>query len=180
MRGDVPERFLSNDYEATLEYVSVHSTPADAWPLEKISPRMSELSAPEVFKRKCQVLLAMLDEEDNAECYSTVCDSLAELLFGEDEVLVAAKDLLNNRSVTRACGGLITYVHLMFDQHEVIETDGLYSESYHPGEWVLTASQTHVRQELFQIFPELETSLSAYGPTCYPSVSVQEARLLIA
>ena len=80
LRGDVPERFLSNDYEATLEHVSVHSTPADAWPLEKISPRMSELSAPEVFKRKCQVLLAMLEEEDNAECYSTVCDSLAGLL----------------------------------------------------------------------------------------------------
>ncbi len=80
LRGDVPERFLSNDYEATLEHVSIHSTPTDAWPLEKISPRMSELSAPEVFKRKCQVLLAMLDEEDRDECYSTVCDSLAELL----------------------------------------------------------------------------------------------------
>ncbi len=106
---------------------------------------------------------------------------MSHLLFASHAILAPAKGLVNGDTVyqDQSCAP-ITYVHLMFDQHEVIETDGLYSESYHPGEWVLTASQTHVRQELFQIFPELETSLSAYGPTCYPSVSVQEARLLIA
>ena len=38
-------------------------------------------------------------------------DSLAELLFGESEVLVAAKDLVNDRSVSRMVGGTVTYVH---------------------------------------------------------------------
>ncbi len=80
LRGDAPRRFLSNVYRATLEHVSVHSVPADAWPLERISPRMSQLSALEVFMRKCQVLLAMLDEEDDDKCYSTVSDSLAGVL----------------------------------------------------------------------------------------------------
>lgn len=44
----------------------------------------------------------------------------AELLFGQDEVLVAAKDLVNGRSVVERPGGAVTYTHLLFDQHELI------------------------------------------------------------
>jgi hypothetical protein len=41
-------------------------------------------------------------------------DILAELLFGEAEVLVAARDLVNDRSIRRRAGGEVTYVHLLF------------------------------------------------------------------
>ena len=47
-------------------------------------------------------------------------DNIAELLFGEQEILVSAKDLVNDRSVTRCIGGDVTYVHLMFDRHQVV------------------------------------------------------------
>jgi len=106
---------------------------------------------------------------------------LSELLFANDAILAPAKGLVNGRTVYQdQSGAPVTYVHLLFDQHEVIEVDGLYSESYHPGEWVLNSSEEPLRQELFQLFPELETNLGAYGPTCYPSITVQEARLLKA
>ena len=80
LRGDVPKRFLSSEYEATLAHVSVHSVPADAWPLERINPRMSEFDSLEIFTRKCRVLLAVLDEEDEGEGYGTTADTLTEVL----------------------------------------------------------------------------------------------------
>jgi Hint domain len=46
-----------------------------------------------------------------------ICDSLAELLFGETEVLVAAKDLVNDQTVRVRSGGMVEYVHLLFDRH---------------------------------------------------------------
>ncbi|MGB3316719.1 MAG: Hint domain-containing protein, partial [Albidovulum sp.] len=57
----------------------------------------------------------------------------AELLFGEAEVLVAAKDLVNRNSVQIVTGGTVEYVHLLFDRHQVIYSAGLPSESYLPG-----------------------------------------------
>ncbi len=40
-------------------------------------------------------------------------DTMAELLFGEAEVLVAAKELINDSSVRIREGGEVTYVHLL-------------------------------------------------------------------
>lgn len=56
----------------------------------------------------------------------------AELLFGESEVFVAAKHLLDGKLVTRDTGGDVTYIHMMFDQHEVIFAEGAATESFHP------------------------------------------------
>ena len=39
----------------------------------------------------------------------------AQMLFGDSEVLVAAKHLLENPAVTQLDGGEVTYIHLLFD-----------------------------------------------------------------
>jgi Hint domain len=44
-------------------------------------------------------------------------DSLAGLLFGEAEVLVAAKDLVNDLSIRICAGGDVDHVHILFDRH---------------------------------------------------------------
>ena len=44
----------------------------------------------------------------------------AELLFGEAEVLSAAKHLVNGDTITTAPQNEVTYVHLLFDKHEII------------------------------------------------------------
>ncbi|WP_420011407.1 Hint domain-containing protein [Tateyamaria sp.] len=84
-----------------------------------------------------------------------VRDSLAELLFGEAEVLVAAKDLVNDHSVTRQVGGTVTYVHLMFDKHQVVFTEGLASESFLPGPQTTKSFEQEIVAEICAIFPEL-------------------------
>ncbi len=84
-------------------------------------------------------------------------DALAELLFGETEVLVAAKDLVNDRSVRRVEGGEVEYVHLLFDQHEVIFSEGLATESFLPGPPQTTHSfEAELVREICTLFPEID------------------------
>ncbi len=108
-----------------------------------------------------------------------VQDSLAELLFGEGEVLIAAKDLINDRSVTRVEGGDVTYVHVMFDQHQVIYSQGLETESFLPGPQTTSLFDSQAVQEICRIFPELDPSSGAgYSPAARRTLRHFEAQLL--
>lgn len=110
-----------------------------------------------------------------------VRDSLAELLFGEQEVLIAAKDLLNDRSVIRRYGGMVTYVHLMFDRHQVIYSEGLPTESFLPGPQTTNLFEQPVVDEICTIFPELDpTTGEGYGGAARRTLRGFEARLLMA
>lgn len=57
----------------------------------------------------------------------------ARTLFGEDDVLIAARDLVDGRRIV-TLGGLreVTYVHLMTARQEVILANGLGAETLHP------------------------------------------------
>ncbi|WP_101067915.1 choice-of-anchor L domain-containing protein [Roseovarius salinarum] len=102
----------------------------------------------------------------------------AELLFGASEVLVPAKHLIDGADVRRAAGGEVTYIHLMFDRHEIIHADGIATESFHAGDAGLTAMDAAAREELFAIFPELRSAPCRHGPTARPCLKRHEARLL--
>ena len=60
-------------------------------------------------------------------------DSLATLLFGAAEVMVAARDLVDGRLVTLLQGGLVDYVELGFEGPHVIYAHGLPTASIQPG-----------------------------------------------
>lgn len=83
-------------------------------------------------------------------------DSLAEVLFGEAEVLVAARDLVNGRSVTRREGGEVTYVHLLFDRHQVVFSEGLETESFLPGPETRKSFEREIVDEICALFPEID------------------------
>jgi len=108
-------------------------------------------------------------------------DGLAELLFGEDEVLVAAKDLLNHDGVCRVEGGQVEYVHLLFVRHQVIWSEGLPTESFLPGPQMSHSFDREVLQELVSLFPELDpTTGQGYGPAARRTLRGYEAQLLIS
>lgn len=110
-----------------------------------------------------------------------VRDSLAELLFGEGEVLVAAKDLLNDHSVIRQSGGSVTYVHLMFDKHQVIFSEGLETESFLPGPQTSECFDKPVLEEICRIFPELDPDTGqGYSSAARRTLRNYEAQLLMA
>jgi len=105
-------------------------------------------------------------------------DSLAELLFGESEVLVAAKDLVNDHSVTRVIGGSVTYVHLMFDSHQVVFSDGLATESFLPGPQTVKSMEAQIMEEICAIFPELDPITGdGYSPAARRMLKGYEATL---
>ncbi|MGR3761381.1 Hint domain-containing protein [Roseobacteraceae bacterium NS-SX3] len=108
-----------------------------------------------------------------------VRDVYAELLFGEREVLVAAKDLVNGRTVTRRPGGTVAYVHIMFDRHQVVFSEGLETESFLPGPQISNLFEGPVLDEICALFPELDPATGAgYGPAARPALKSREARLL--
>ena len=84
-----------------------------------------------------------------------VCGPRAELLFGADEVLVRALHLTGLPGVSAITVPEVTYLHMMFDRHEVVLADGAWSESFQPGERSLGGLGQDERDELFKIFPEL-------------------------
>ena len=83
-------------------------------------------------------------------------DVLAELMFGHAEVLVAAKDLVNDRSIRTVEGGEVEYVHLLFDRHQVIYSEGLETESFLPGPQTTQSFEAEIVEEICTIFPELD------------------------
>ncbi len=106
-------------------------------------------------------------------------DSLAEILFGEAEVLIAARDLVNDRSVTRREGGEVEYVHLMFDRHQVVFSEGLETESYLPGPQTSKSFEPAIVDEICAIFPEIDPETGrGYSPSVRRTLRRFEADLL--
>lgn len=102
----------------------------------------------------------------------------AELLFGEREVLMPALHLVDDKLVTRETGGDVTYIHMMFDNHEVIYADGAASESFHPGDDSLNGITGPAREELFALFPELRSNVAGYGPAARRCLKKHETQML--
>lgn len=109
-----------------------------------------------------------------------VTSSLAELLFGENEVLIAAKFLTGLPGVRQVHAKTASYVHLMFEQHEVVSAGGVWSESFQPGDYSLRGLAQETRQEVLELFPELQThaGLNAYQAARL-SLKSHEAKLLL-
>jgi len=84
-----------------------------------------------------------------------VSGARAQLWFGEDEVFVAALHLDCLDGVQQIRPEDVTYVHIMFDSHQIISGDGAWSESYQPGDTSLTGIDDDQRAELFALFPAL-------------------------
>jgi hypothetical protein len=105
-------------------------------------------------------------------------DWRAELLFGSAEVLVAARDLVNDLTVRPSPTPQLEYHHFMFDRHQIVCANGIWSESFFPGSFALRALERPARDELLGIFPELARDPSRYGALARPGLARRQAALL--
>ena len=87
-----------------------------------------------------------------------VTSELAEVMFGEREVLVAAKHLTGLDGVDPAPHSKVSYIHIMFDNHEIVLADGCWAESFQPGDHSMAGIKSEQRQEIIALFPELESA----------------------
>ena len=108
-----------------------------------------------------------------------VANDKTMLYFEEREVLAAAKHLVNNNGVHAVETMGTSYLHFMFDNHEVVLSDGAWTESFQPGDYTLQGIGNAQRTEILELFPELAT---AQGINDYQSarktLKAHEARLL--
>ena len=82
----------------------------------------------------------------------------AELLYGENEVLAAAKMLVNDQTIRQITCNEIIYVHMLFENHEIVLAEGCWSESYCPSKENVDALDRPARLELLEMFPELAST----------------------
>ncbi|EAQ23914.1 Hint domain-containing protein [Roseovarius sp. 217] len=91
----------------------------------------------------------------------------AELLFGEPQVLVAAKHLVDGDTICIVPCKTIEYWHLLFDGHQIIFAEASPVESLYPGQQSLSAVTPTERDEIVALFPELERDDNGYHLSRY-------------
>jgi len=107
----------------------------------------------------------------------------AQLYFGASEVLVKAKYLVNDTKIRQRPSSMetVTYVHLLFDQHEIVWGNGLASESYHPGRETIDSFDPETRAEVLELMPNLDALCGfGYGPTARTVLKSREVPLVLA
>lgn len=109
-----------------------------------------------------------------------ITGQMAELLFAHSEVLVTAKNLVNDQTIRQLdYDGDVQYFHLLFDQHELIWSNGILTESYHPGPETMDGFDMDAQTEILRLFPEINPLTGAgYGPTARPALSGYETQVL--
>ncbi|NJM82870.1 MAG: Hint domain-containing protein [Tabrizicola sp.] len=87
-----------------------------------------------------------------------VASDRTTLSFSEPEVLVAAKHLMAGQAVQTVESSGTTYIHFMFERHEVILSDGAWTESFQPDDHTLKGMGNSQRLEILELFPDLKTA----------------------
>jgi hypothetical protein len=102
----------------------------------------------------------------------------AELLFGEDEILIPVTKLKNDSTI-RVADDIqdVSYFHILFDQHEIVTSNGMMSESYQFN--IDSKDGLETRDEVQALFCELPKP-SQYQVAARPSVSDKRAYLIHA
>jgi len=100
-------------------------------------------------------------------------------LFGSPETLAPAIDLMDDETImqVRPPEDLLFY-NLMLDNHQIIQANGLDTESYHPGNFGVSVMTLEMQHHMRQILPHLDGDLSRFGRTVRPILKGFEAEVL--
>ncbi|WP_439103942.1 Hint domain-containing protein [Celeribacter marinus] len=81
---------------------------------------------------------------------------VAERMFGEREVLVAAKQLLDHPGVeVDETATEVTYWHFLFENHQIVFSNGMPAESLFTGPEALRSISPAAREEISELFPHI-------------------------
>ena len=105
--------------------------------------------------------------------------TVAQALFNTSEVLVAARDLVNDGAIRidHRCRG-VEYIHLMLDQHQIVWANGVEVESFHPAAMNTDNIDPDQRAGLWEQFPQARENAFSYGEFVRRNLSRPEAALL--
>ncbi len=103
----------------------------------------------------------------------------AKVLFNCDEVLVTARDLVNDSSIVvdRAVRE-VTYIHLLLPSHQVVFANSVETESFHPASAAMATMDPTEQARLFARLPDLRGDAQTYGSYARRVLSDGEAAIL--
>lgn len=109
-----------------------------------------------------------------------VASELTQLYFEENEVLAAAKHMVGAQGIHAVDVKSTTYVHFMFERHEVVLSNGAWTESFQPGDYSLKGIGNSQRNEIMELFPDLATKKGLEGyQSARKALKKHEAKLLL-
>lgn len=106
-----------------------------------------------------------------------VGDWRSALFFGQEQVLVAARHLVNGGTVRLMPVPRIAYHHMVFDRHQIVFSEGIPTESLHLGSVAVSALDRAARAEVLALFPGLGRGLPP-GHTARTCLRAWEGRLV--
>ena len=106
-----------------------------------------------------------------------VQSDLTRKLSGEWQVLVAAKHLtdMDGIDVVRDAT-TVTYWHMLFDGHELVRSNGAWTESLYAGPEAMKSLDNGAQREILRLFPELAQSDTCRNVPARPFVTGREGR----
>lgn len=104
---------------------------------------------------------------------------IARNLFDSLQVLVPAKQLCQVDGIDIRKQALpVSYVYLMFDQHELVTANGAVTESFLPGRRAMRLIDPAMKQELIASCPDLRDDNPGFAPA-RPMLSGHQSRKLV-
>ena len=101
-----------------------------------------------------------------------------EMNFGHSRVLVPAGHLSGDRASVLPPTEDITYYHIYFDDHEMVRSNGLLTESFQPGKTGIDSLENNVRAEFLSMFADDAINAATARDDALPSLRRHEALLL--
>ena len=85
-----------------------------------------------------------------------VSSPIVRRMFGVDEIVVAAKKLIGLPGIERddRCD-IVTYIHILLDNHEILFANGAPAESLFTGPMAIRTLEQEALQEIADLFPEI-------------------------
>ena len=120
LNGEAPQRFLSHEYEAGLQELLSPIDLDNAWPIERIKPRLSEMAPSFITLRKSLMVARLLNHEIDDASYQRLAleleRCLANLLVGNQfrtlnkllkELLEASQDTERRAARREIAAGIV-------------------------------------------------------------------------
>ena len=103
----------------------------------------------------------------------------ADLFCSLEEVLVPAKHLVNGTTITQEPCQSVDYYHVLLDSHALIQSNGIWTESFRPGPEALQCLDAKARDDLFAAAPDQAAQI-ADAQTSLPIGKGFESKLFAA
>lgn len=103
---------------------------------------------------------------------------LISILFGAKSALCPAYSLINNKNIFFVTIYDLTFVQVLFPQHEVLFIDSIGYESFFINDDEMSGISSNSIKRIECVLPKIKNNFRAYGSTARMRLTYEEGRVL--